>query len=237
MKIIGILLCCLGVSCASAQNFRKDFIEVYNNYKNRSYYTQEVMVASYENKGEKKPIHLEKGKIVKGKEKYYSKFAGQETILDGKQFLFINHTEKRMTYYDEVNLDLNELTQVYQQGLDSVGQDRITYLGSTGIYKTYQIESPKEMIKITEIKLNMKNQMVEQVVYYYQPIGQYKSTIYKTVIDYHLLSEKEPPIDSFNWQKYITVKNNVAVLNKQYKQFNLTQREEREFKWGQLSKQ
>jgi hypothetical protein len=234
MRILCLVLCCFGISCVTAQNFKQDFLEVYTGHKNRAYYTQKITVTSYNKEGDKTPINKEEGDIIKGKKMYYSNFAGQETILDGEIFIYVNHKEHKITYYDKVNLDVDELAQVYQQGLDSMYQDRISYLGASGKHKTYRIDSPKEMIKTTEVKLNMETKMVEQLVYFYQKVDRYESTIYKTVIDYRLVSTKEPRKESFNWEKYITIKNKEAVLNKAYRQFDLTQRKGNEIDRNQL---
>ena len=56
------------------------------------------------------------------------------------------------------------------------------------------------------------------------------------MIDYRLLSTKEPEKDAFNWRKYITIKNKRAILNARYQQFDLTQREGKEFNENQLSR-
>ncbi|BDS10661.1 hypothetical protein [Aureispira anguillae] len=232
MKLIFLLSCWLLIQPTIAQNFKQDFLEVYNHHKNRDYYTQDVIVSSFEKREDTKPINQEKGKIVKGDQGYYSKFGGQETIVDGKHFLFINHADYRVVYYHDVEIDIDQLTQVYQQGLDSVNKERIHYMSRNGKYKTYQIHSPNEMIKTIEVKLNMEEKLVEQITYYYQGMNAYESTLYKTVINYKIISTKPPSKDWFNWQEYITVKGKKASLNTKYRQFNLTQREEKKINWN-----
>lgn len=227
MQFISVILCCFSFGYMTAQNFKQDFLEVYNYHKDRDNYTQNVAVSSFEKKGDTKPVNQEQGKIVRGNQAYYSKFAGQETIINGTRFLFVNHIEKRMTYYHDVDIDVNQLAQAYQQGLDSVDQDRIKYLGSEGNYKKYQIHNPKEMIKTIEITLNMKAKMVTQIVYYYQKMNAYESTLYKTIIDYQIETTKLPSKDWFEIEKYISIKGKKASLNTAYKKFDLTQRQEK----------
>lgn len=236
MKYLLMLFFCTGIVFCKAQDFREDFLTVYNNYHNLDYYTQEVIVSSYASKKDKVPIHQQIGKIIKGKGTYYSRLEEQETIVDGKNFLFINHREKRIVYTQDEKVNTEQFAQYYQQGLDSIDSDYITHIKTDGIYKIYQIQNPKDLIKKTDLVLNMKNKMIEEITYYYQSTGEYESTLYKTVIKYNLKNTTKPSLKSFNWKKYVHIKNNRAVLNSEYATFNLTQPKKEKFNWDELPK-
>lgn len=236
MKWICFLLSFIWGTNLWAQNFKKDFWQVYKHHQDRDYYTQSVRVKAYANKGDTKPIYEEEGKIVKSINGYYSKLSDQETIVDGKHFLFVNHQAKQITYYDELNIDIKKFGQLYQAGLDSIDQETVKYLGAKGGCKVYQINSPDEMIKTTIVHLNMSVNTIEKIIYHYQTVGDNISALYSSIIDYKLLSTKEPSNDWFNWKKYVSVKAEKAILNKDYSSFRLTQYEAKEMDWKDLLK-
>lgn len=236
MKLILILVSLFYTITSVGQDLKKDFSMVFNHYSELPYYSQEVLVSSFQTKESIKAAFEEKGKIVKGKDTYYSSLAGQETIVNGSDFLHINEVSKRITYYGKIEQDVDLQMKQYLQILDSLDLSSIKYLGIENNIKTYQISSPTQLIKTTEISIDTDQKLLSKIVYYYSSTADYTSSLYKTVIEYKVTSFNKPSSTWFDLKKYVSVKNKKASLNAVYKGYELLLENEKKMKMNEFPK-
>jgi hypothetical protein len=236
MKSILIFINLLYVGISVGQDLKKDFSRVFNHYNEMVYYTQNVLVSSFQTKESAKAIFEEKGKIVKGENTYYSSMLEQETIVNGSNFLHINEASKQITYYGKVEQDIDLQMKQYLQILDSLDLSTIKYLGIKNNIKTYQISSPNQLIKTTEISINTDQKLLSKIVYYYSSTADYSSSLYKTVIEYEVTSFSKPSSKWFDLKKYVSIKNKKASLNSAYKNYVLLLENEKKMKIDEFPK-
>lgn len=217
-----LLTCCCWTVIVQAQDFRQDFMQVYQNYTTLPYYTQKVEVQSFARESSTQPDHQAAGTIVKRGSNYYSSMEGQHTIIKGKQWLHVNIPEKRMLYYEH-RPDNHDAMAQYALLLDSIGAGEVTYLGSKGSIKRYTMNSPDHLIAKTELSLDMKRRVLAQVVYYYRDVKEHQSTLYKTIITYQMDSDTRPSNDWFDLSKYLQFEQQQARPRAPYQQYRLTQ--------------
>lgn len=204
-----------------AQDFRKDFMEVYQNYTTMKYYTQVVNVCSFTTKKATQPTYTQVGKIVKNGANYYSAMDGQHTLIKGKQFLHVNTKDKRMLYYQKEGATTNEMEQ-YASLLDSMKAGNVTYLGASSNIKRYVLQNADQAIIKAELHLDMKRKLLTKIVYYYKEEKQ-QSALHKTIITYQTDAVNRPSTTWFNLEKYIHLEKGRAVLQPAYQRYKLTQ--------------
>lgn len=226
MKVALLISCCLWLATnIQAQDFRKDFMAVYQNYATIKWYTQEVKVRSFATKNTTQPTYTQDGKIVKNGANYYSTMGGQHTLIKGKQFLHVNTKDKRMLYYQKEETT-NGMEQ-YASLLDSMKTGDVTYLGASGDTKRYVLQNADQAIIKTELHLDMQHRLLTKIVYYYKEEKQ-QSALYKTIITYQTNLTNQPSTTWFNLGKYIHVEKGWAVLQPAYQRYRLTQPDDNE---------
>lgn len=235
MKWLTLSILCLITLGSFAQDFRKDFMEVYANYSTIEHYTQEVSIRSFDKKDASKAIYEDKGKIVKDKSNYYSSLAGQQTIIKGANFLHVNANEKRMTYYYKKN-NRDAMMEQYKMLLDSLNPADVRYLGTNNSIKKYLMNSTDQLIAKTELSLDMKQKVIQKIVYYYSTKDEFRSSLYKTMITYKTDLKGQPSSSWFDLDKYIDLKNQKASLKTAYKEYILTQPQGEKLNWDELPK-
>ena len=226
---------CLITLNSIGQDFKTDFMEVYKNYNTIEYYTQEVKISSFDKKEASKAIYEDKGKIVKDKGNYFSSLGGQKTIIKGANFLHVNTDEKRIIYYYKENNNAVMMEQ-YKMLLDSLNASNVKYLGSSNSVKKYVMNSSEQLITRTELSLDMKQKVIQKIVYYYSMKEEHRSSLYKTIITYKTEQNNKPASSWFDLQKYISLSNNKATLKTAYKEYTLTQPKEEKLNWDELPK-
>ncbi|MGH1337910.1 MAG: hypothetical protein ACRBFS_17445 [Aureispira sp.] len=233
---IGLMMClCFIVTISQAQDYKKDFLQVYKNYSTKAYYTQEVRVRSFANEGDKKASYEQQGKIVKGEGMYFSSLGDQTTIVKEGHFLHINKEEKRMLFYYQKEGN-NQIAEQYRMLLDSIKETDIEYLGNSNGIKKYLLKSPNQMIATTELSLDMNKNVVARLVYHYQSTEAHQSSFYKTIITYKTDDRNKPTASWFDLEQYIHLNKNRATLKTAYKEYTLTQPQEETKQWKGLPK-
>lgn len=227
MKRVLIVSWCLWMTVSlQAQDFRKDFMTVYQSYATMNHYTQEVDVRSFTANSTTKPTYKATGKIVKSGANYYSTMDGQHTIIKGKQFLHVNTNDKRMLYYQKEQSTNNGMEQ-YANLLDSMKAADVIYAGASGNIKRYVMRSPEQAITKTELSLDMERRVITKIVYYYKKAEQ-QSALYKTVITYQTETKNRPSNTWFDTGKYIRIDKGRASVQTAYNSYRLTQPDDNE---------
>lgn len=206
-----------------AQDFRADFMSVYQNYHAMNYYTQEVVIRSFLQKGDTKAAHQDKGKIIKYNDKYFSSLGQQKTIIRGEHFLHVDTGEQQIIYC-HTTTNQGTITQHYAILLDSMKTSNVQYIGQKNGLKTYIITSKDHLIAKTELCLDMRQKVIASICYYYAGNKGYKSDFNRTLITYVMDQTTKPTTTWFDMEPYIQIKNNnKAVLQQRYQHYTLVQ--------------
>ena len=221
MSIILMGICLWMAIGLQAQDFRKDFQAVYQNYMDLTFYTKVVEVRSFPSKNATQPSYEDRGKIVKYDEWYYSAMAGQQTIFKGEQYLNVNTKDKRMVYHHRAGKGTNWIEQ-QARWLENIQTVDISYLGASGNIKRYAMKNADRTLHIVEVHLDMKRKVLTKLVYYYKQESQ-QSAFYKTIITYQTDAQRKPSSTWFDLDKYIRLDEDRATVQPAYQGYRLTQ--------------
>jgi hypothetical protein len=231
MKWFLIIVFC-GGGIAYAQDIKQDFLTVYQSYQEKDFYTQEVTMQSFAQKGDRKPAYKMVGKVIKGKDCYYSDMEGKQTIINHNHLVFINEEAKQILYSDQHKPTVE---QNYQQLLDSASVENAKCIKNAGNIKTYQITYPNQAIHTTEITLDMKMKVIKEIIYHYQQNDAYHSTLSKVIITYDFKQTMKPDPKWFDWEQVIKKgKKGVVQLQTAYQGYELIKKENKTLKKADL---
>jgi hypothetical protein len=215
---IGIML--LSYNFLSAQDLKKDFVAVYNNYNKQASLSMDVEVKSY-TKGTNNTTIMS-GKMRKLGKQYYSKFGTDEFIGNEEYALVVNHDLKTITYKKSNVFQKERSVDTYVEQLNTwlLNAETTKLLKTEGTKKTYEI-IPKEttdLIKSIEIVLDMKQKVIDKIIYHYND-NQFVA-ISKVIINYKNISFKRPESSYFKGTKYLNIGKKVTLKPK-YKNYKL----------------
>ena len=205
-----------------AQDFISDFKKINLKYKNESY----VLKMSYNYYNElnnSKPDQIQYAEVRKGKNKYYLKLHGMETIISNGVFLQANHDFKslildtaRAAYSSSIGIPLDSLEGLYQG---------VKYTKIDSTTASYSIPSMGKGISHTDIQFNPRTYEINQIEIFFYDMrkGAKKGTLRNklrinyTEVDFTPLFNEE----SFSHSKYLYKTSNTYKVKKAYQKYSL----------------
>ena len=191
---------------ANAQDIKKDFAVIYQNYLQVPSYDLVLTTKSYLSAEDNKPT-IASGRMIKSGENHYMEFGGQTLIRNEKEGLSLSLENRWIYYYDEKELGQITSLDQYKSFLAQIeNAQKVTYMGEANGIKKYAIDNEKGFIERTEVFLDMQSKFVSKIIFYYKKSKEddlVKNGYYQVVIDYQVKSLEKPMNTWFDLSKYI----------------------------------
>lgn len=158
----------------------------------------------------------------KEQEKYYSKFMMNEMISDGEHTLIVDHDDKTLNLFKQLPASMN--TNPGNINMDSIllESDSVLYGGLDKGIKMYTIYQSNNVVKRTDIYINVQSSLVERLIYLYVESSEGAELgMEKVEIIYKKVDKKIDP-GYFNISKYLVKEENGFILQREYKDYDLS---------------
>lgn len=203
-KIIKLFVVFILPLASNAQNAAADFSKVHDAYLS-NYLTLDFDVKQFNSEKDNVGTLVSAGKVRKSKSDYYSFFDNQEMIIVDNRMLNIDHSRKKMSYYQQAGSP--KVPKADPALMDTMlleNSDSIKFLGVTSEGKRYSIYTSGTDIYRTDITIDPATWLIREIVYYYPAANEEADYgAYKVVIHYNLLSTTKPDETYFNINKYV----------------------------------
>jgi hypothetical protein len=222
MKYFLSTICLLLSIQIFSQDIQKDFVKVYNNYVSKNNLNMDIEMQTFYKNNQK--AQITKVQTRKRGNMYYSKLGDKEIMNNGKYTIFINHKLKTLIY-DEGKVDNKERSidnymEQLQKGLLNVEKSEVIK-EKDGI-RTYRVlmkYSEEIMITSFDITLNLKRNVIEKIIYYYDENNEYVEAK-KAIVTYKNVNFEKPDMSYFKGDKYLNFGKKVT-LKSAYKHYKL----------------
>lgn len=225
IALLGIFFGLSNISCA--QDWKTDLLAMNKTYLNAQSFSMDVLVESYQNASDTKPVISYKGKVAKKNENYFTFMTGKTTIINKRCVLVIDDGQK-MILYKENNSAKNEASNFFTLvNLDSAmilmtKETDVTYSAISPIESSIQITYKGNSGSKQEIIINKVTNTLSRITYYSQNMDGNVKTSTKVVVKYSTIKLNESiPDDFFSEKKYITKKLGAISLSKNYSNYQL----------------
>lgn len=210
-----------------AQDWKTDLLAMNKTYLNAQSFSMDVLVESYQNASDTKPVISYKGKVAKKDENYFTFMTGKTTVINKRCVLVIDDGQK-MVLYKENNSTKNKGSDFFTlANLDSAmilmtKETDVTYSAISPIESSIQIAYKGNSGSKQEIIINKATNTLSRIIYYSQNMDGNVKTSTKVVVKYsNIKLDESIPDDFFSEKKYITKKLGLISLSRNYSNYQL----------------
>lgn len=218
-KSIGIIMVLLVASQAMAQlNLSEQLKKVMNNYENLEHYRIEIYTETHHADQQVEVKRINAGIVVKRGNDYYVKNDQKEIYQHKGKRVEVDNNSKYVIYYPVAGKHAS-FWKAYEPDWKLIDEkSKEIMVSKKGGRTSYRIPVNQFQIKEIEYVINNKNNLIDELIYYYstnsdEDVDQIK-VIYKNDLT------KKPTNATFSFAKILNVgKKGEAALTQQYKNF------------------